>query len=170
MGTVIGRSCGHAARERRWRHSHAGAWERSNIAVAWGESPLTPLLQRGELGKSFLKFALAGVLLALMLLSGCARFNPSWPGKSNGDLYAKSDADELLSFGASLANKPAPARAEVCRNLRSRQKEAPGPGVLLHLMMGRTLSDSCGETLKILDSLDSPSVKNISDERVRWLV
>lgn len=115
---------------------------------------------------------LISLALALSLTAGCAQFKSALRGGAAGqnDAYAQSDIGELLGFGASLANKPASARAETCRALLQRQKEAPSPGVQLHLMMGRTLSDACGDIPRILDGLDSPAVKNISDGQVRSLV
>lgn len=119
---------------------------------------LTPLLPPGRL---------ACALLMLALAPGCAPFKSKPAGE---DAYAQADVDELLGFGAALAGRPAAARAETCRALLGRQKQAPGPGVQLHLMMGRGLSDACGDIPKILDGLDSPALRNPSDGRVRqWI-
>ncbi len=113
-------------------------------------------------------------LIFLLLTSGCAQFNPGWynrphPGRYP-DAYARADLDELLGFGADMANKTGPARAHECRALRNRQKEAPSIGIQLHLMTGRLLSDACGDISRILDGVESISPRKLPDERVRQLV
>lgn len=111
--------------------------------------------------------------LILLLIAGCAQVPPDQGQpveKPQEDAYARSDLDELLDFGASLGGKTAPARAEVCRALLNRQREAPGTGVQLHLLTGRLLSDACGDIPKILEGLDGIPIDGLSDERVRHLV
>lgn len=120
---------------------------------------------------SFRSMRFMSLALALLLMAGCAWFKSGAQDSasdSHKDPYAQSDFDELLGFGADMAVLPAVSRTELCRSLLNRQ--APGPGVQLHLMMGRVLSDACGDIPKILEGLDSPAVKNLSDERVRRLV
>jgi len=75
-----------------------------------------------------------------------------------------------LRFGANMANMTAPSRAEVCRSLLARQKGTSGAGIQLHLMTGRLLSDACGDIGKILGGAGNTPIRNLSDERVRWLV
>ena len=111
--------------------------------------------------------------LLLVLMAGCAPVKPvqEQPTEErHDDPYARSDLDELLDFGASLGGKTSSARSEVCRALLKRQKEAPGAGVLLHLMTGRLLSDACGDIPKILDDVDAIPLDGLPDERVRRLV
>ena len=90
------------------------------------------------------------------------------------DPYARSDLDELLGFGADLDGKTPSDRAEVCRVLLKRQKEASSPGVQtglqLHLMTARLFSDACGDIAKILGGVDSLLAQGIPDGRVRQWV
>lgn len=110
--------------------------------------------------------------LSLFLLAGCAEFNSAWDGDSNNyyDPYAQSSFDELLTFGANMANISASSRTEVCRLLLNRQNGTPGPGIWLHLMVGRLLSDSCGDIPRILDGLKAIPPGSLSDQRMQKLV
>jgi hypothetical protein len=107
--------------------------------------------------------------LSLLLLTGCAQMYPAYPDRYN-DPYAQSDFDELLAFGANMSKIPASSRTEVCRTLLKRQKNPPGPGIYLHLMVGRLLSDSCGEIPRILDGLNSIPPGSLFDDRMQKLV
>jgi hypothetical protein len=107
--------------------------------------------------------------LSLSLLSGCAQLYSGYPDRYN-DPYGQSDFDELLAFGANMSKIPATSRADVCRTLLKRQKNPPGPGIYLHLMVGRLLSDSCGEIPRILDGLNSIPPGSLADERMQKLV
>ena len=106
--------------------------------------------------------------LAFLLLTGCAGFNSSKHDQNAA--FASEDLGELLHFGSDMANMAESSRAEVCQALLNRQKEAPSVGVQLHLMTGRMLSDACGDINTILaGAADGTLMKNLSDERVRWL-
>jgi len=107
-----------------------------------------------------------------LLLTGCAEFNSGWNGNSEryNDPYTQSDFDELLGFGANMANTPPSSRVKVCRILLKRQRNSPGTGVKLHLMVGRLLSDACGEIPRILDSVASIAPGSLHDDRMRRLV
>jgi hypothetical protein len=110
--------------------------------------------------------------LSLLLLAGCAQYNPGWNNYSNpyNDPYSQSDFDELLAFGANMAKISSSSRAEVCNILLKRQKNSPGGGIQLHLMVGRLLSDSCGEIPRILNAVASLPPGNFYDERLQRLV
>ncbi len=111
--------------------------------------------------------------LSLILLSACADFNAGWnetPNPYTNDPYTQSDFDELLAFGANMANIPPSSRTEVCRILLQRQNGSSGPGVWLHLMIGRLLSDSCGDIPKILGGLGAIPPGSLSDQRLQKLV
>ncbi len=110
--------------------------------------------------------------LSLMLLTGCAGLNPDWNGTSNrnNDPYAQSDFDELLAFGSNMAKISSSSRADVCRTLVKRQKNPPGAGIHLHLMVGRLVSDTCGDIPKILDGINSIPPGSIHDERMQRLI
>jgi len=113
--------------------------------------------------------------LTLLLLTGCAEFNSGF-GSGNGDSnpyndpYARSDFDELLVFGANMANIPPSSRAEVCGLLIKRQKDSPGVGIQLHLMIGRLLSDTCGDISGILNEMSAIPPGSLTDEKVQKLV
>jgi hypothetical protein len=110
--------------------------------------------------------------LSLLLLVGCAQFTTGWEGNSGAydEPYAQSDFDELLGFGANMAKTPPASRAETCRILLKRQQETPRAGFQLHLMVGRLLSDTCGDIPNILDGVSSIPAENLSDERLQKLI
>lgn len=107
-----------------------------------------------------------------MLLAGCAEFNAGWNGYPDryNDPYAQSDFDELLAFGANMAKISPSSRSEVCRTLLKRQKNPPGAGIHLHLMVGRLLSDTCGDIPRILDGISSIPPGSLYDERMQRLI
>jgi len=95
---------------------------------------------------------------------------PLPPAQAIENPWARADLDELLDFGADLASRTAAERAEVCLGLLEREKESPSTGVQLHLLVGRLLSETCGDAQKIRDGLDAIPADAIPDERVgRWL-
>lgn len=110
--------------------------------------------------------------LSLLLLAGCAQLTTGWDGDSNryDAPYAQSDFDGLLAFGANMANIPPSSRAKVCRSLLKRQKDSPGTGIALHMMVGRLLSDACGDIPGILDRVASFPPGSLPDERMQRLV
>ena len=110
--------------------------------------------------------------LSLLLLSGCAQFNSAWQGNAGyyNDPYAQSDFDDLLAFGANMAQIPSSSRTKICRTLLKGQKDSPGTGITLHLMVGRLLSDACGDISKILKGLDSIPPGSLSDARMQRFV
>lgn len=65
----------------------------------------------------------------------------------------------------------APAsRAKVCRLLLKSQNEASGTGIQLRLMVGRLLSDACGDITGILDAVGAIPPDSLPDERMRRFV
>lgn len=118
---------------------------------------------------SMLKISLVS---SLFLLVGCAEFTQNWNGNSAtySEPYAQADFDELLAFGATMAKVPSSSRAEACRTLLKRQQESPGAGFQLHLLVGRLLSDSCGDIPKILDGINAIPAENLGDERLQKLL
>lgn len=121
-----------------------------------------------------LLFSIRNTSLALsfLLLTGCADFNSGWNGYPDtyNDPYAQSDFDELLAFGSNMAKISSSSRTEVCRTLLKRQKNPPGAGIHLHLMVGRLLSDSCGDISRILNGISSIPPGSLRDERMQRLV
>lgn len=110
--------------------------------------------------------------LSLLLLAGCAQLNSGWNGYGGGyyDSYAQSDADELLDFGANMARIAPSARAKICRTLLKRQRNSAGTGLDLHLMVGRLLSDACGDIPRILKGVNAIPPGRMYDERIQKLV
>jgi len=122
---------------------------------------------------SLLSIRNISLALSLLLLSGCAEFKSGWNGYSDpyySDPYAQSDFDELLAFGANMSKISPSARADVCHTLLKRQKNPPGAGVHLHLMVGRLLSDTCGDINKILSRVSAIPPGSIPDERMQRFV
>jgi hypothetical protein len=107
--------------------------------------------------------------LSFSLLTGCTQLYPGYSYRYN-DPYAQSDFDELLAFGANMSKISSSSRADVCRTLLKRQKNPPGPGVHLHLMVGRLLSDACGDIPKILNGVNSIPPGSLPDERMQRFV
>jgi hypothetical protein len=109
----------------------------------------------------------------LSLITGCTQLGSGFRGgflNNYNDPYTRSDYDELLVFGDNMTNMSASSRAEVCRSLTRRQKESHDPGIQLHLMVGRLLSDSCGSIPKILKGVDTIPPGYLSDSRLRRFV
>ena len=121
---------------------------------------------------SLISIRILSLALSLWLLAGCAEFNSGWDGYSDpyNDPYAQSDFDKLLAFGANMAKIPPSARAKVCRTLLNHPKNPPGAGILLHMMIGRLLSDTCGDIPRILDGVGSIPPGSLYDERMQRLV
>ncbi len=119
-----------------------------------------------------MRLSARGVIAAsLFFLSGCTPYYDSYHygGDSSGP-YADARLEELLRFGADLANRSASSRAETCRSLLKRNQANPTVGIKLHLMMGRTLSDSCGDISRIVSSVASIPPRNLPDDRVQMLI
>lgn len=113
------------------------------------------------------------LLATVLLLAGCAATKPdAEPPKQllPEDPYARIDLDGLLEFGADFAAKPANERAEVCKTLASRNKQAPQASVQLRLLSGRMLSDACGDIPKILGGVETIPAESLPDEPARrWV-
>jgi hypothetical protein len=109
-------------------------------------------------------------LASVLLMTGCAQFNSGFGGGFSNhysDPYARSDYEELLTFGDNMAHMSASSRADVCRTLVRRQKVSRDPGVQLHLMVGRLLSDSCGSISKVLRGVETVP---LTDSRLQRFV
>lgn len=112
------------------------------------------------------------LILTLSLITGCAGFNSAYDRDEQNryDPYAQSGIDELLAFGASMAGMPEEGRAELCKSLLNTQKIQPSEGKQLHLMVGRLLSNACGDIPSILDGVRAISPAYASDDRVQRLI
>lgn len=112
------------------------------------------------------------LILIVLLVSGCAGFNSAYDRDEQNryDPYAQSGIDELLAFGASMAGMTDEGRAELCKSLLNTQKIQPSNGKQLHLMVGRLLSNACGDIPTILEQVHAISPTYASDERVQRLI
>jgi len=141
----------------------------------WGPRPGSNTASRRGLKNIMLSLSMRLISLAsaLWLITGCAQLNSGFKGgflNNYNDPYTRSDYDELLVFGDNMTNMSASSRAEVCRALTRRQRGAHDPGIQLHLMVGRLLSDSCGSIPKILKGVDTIPPGYLSDSRLRRFV
>ena len=124
-----------------------------------------------SLGYRCLRFT--GLLLSLLALVACAEFNSGWNRYTPryNDPYAQSDFDELLAFGDNMSRISPSARAKICRTLMKRHNSSSShAGIQLHLMVGRLLSDACGDISRILYEVRSIPPRNLSDTRMQRLV
>lgn len=106
---------------------------------------------------------LAGVLL---LLSGCAQNEPKPPEPPAPiiqPVVRSSEFDDLLAFGAEMAEMTPAKRAELCKSL----VKASDPRIPLKLMIGRLLSSHCGSIPKIISRVKA---LELNDERLQQLV
>ncbi|MCK9605945.1 MAG: hypothetical protein M0R33_05780 [Methylomonas sp.] len=112
------------------------------------------------------------LILNVLLVTGCAGFNSAndRDAQNRYDPYAQSGIDELLAFGASMASMSDAGRAELCKSLLNTQKISPSDGKQLHLMVGRLLSNACGDIPTILAGVHAISPAYASDERVQRLI
>ncbi len=120
---------------------------------------------------SFLKRNLA-LTLGFLLLSGCAQVNPGLdqsPPPPN-EPAVQSDFDQTLAFGAYMAKSSPASRVEICRSLLKRQKDSPDSETQLHLMVGRLLSDACGDVTKILEGINALPPELLTEERMQKMV
>jgi hypothetical protein len=114
----------------------------------------------------------AFALVALASLTGCTSFYARSPSYYEGsyDSYERTDIDELLKFGGDFANQSASFRVEECHRLLKREKKNPVAGIALHLLMGRMLSDACGDIPKVLKSVAAIPPSSLRNDRVERLV
>ncbi|QSA97714.1 hypothetical protein [Methylococcus sp. EFPC2] len=104
------------------------------------------------------------LLLCTSLLAGCAGNQYGFPVQQFGT--SGPNVGELIDFQRDFAARSATARAEECRWLSQRQKETPQASWLLRLMMGRALSDNCGDTSRLLSAYEDLARQNTLDAPV----
>lgn len=116
---------------------------------------------------------LTALASSLLIIAGCAEVDSGvrnrFPVAFNAP-SVRSDFEDLLDFGANMANMPTSARSETCKSLVKHQKDAPDRGIVLQLMIGRLLSDACGDIPKILDELAGIPPESLGDDRTQRLV
>jgi hypothetical protein len=115
----------------------------------------------------------------LILLAGCAQpreplhtYNANTAPTNMVEIDPNSlyDLDELLSFSEKMSNMNPSARNEQCKSLLKYQSESNGTGILLHIMIGRLLSDTCGDVAKLLESIAAINHEQITDAKVAKLI
>ncbi len=108
----------------------------------------------------------------LLLLASCAQFDsePPKPVPCYTPPKVESDFEKLFAFGVEMANMPVSARVEACESLLKRQKESPDTTLRLQILVGRSLSDACGDIHKILEQIDSISPENFVDQQLAQFV
>ncbi len=125
-------------------------------------------MQQPSSTASFPKISIC-LTLTTLLLSGCAKvdtnLNEGPPPITVQNV--QSDFDDFLVFGVNMAKSSPTARAEICRSLQKRQKSSPDDAIQLQIMLGRLLSDTCGEVPKILDGINTMQPEDFSDERMQ---
>lgn len=109
------------------------------------------------------------LLLIVLLLAGCGTFSTDFK-PAYSDPYGMTDFDELLGFGANMTHMTDSGRAEMCRSLLARQQANSAPGLTLHRMVGRLLSDDCGDIGRILNELAVMPPGVLGDFRMQQFV
>jgi len=104
-----------------------------------------------------------GPLLLPLLLAACG--GHYYDRGSSGGV----DIDDLLEFQADFAHKSPAARADECRWLVKRQQQSPQLEWTLRLMIGRPLSESCGDPGRLLRSYESLSSRQRMDRHSEGL-
>ncbi|MGY6274817.1 hypothetical protein [Methylomonas sp. MgM2] len=108
-----------------------------------------------------------------LFVSGCTFIGP---GSQDGNVRqplpadAKSGVNALLAFGASMASMSSASQADLCKSLLDTQKTSPSDGVQLHLMVGRLLSNSCGDIPQLIDDINAIKRKFNSDENLQRFI
>lgn len=124
---------------------------------------------------SFSSRSLAFLLITFLLL-GCSRFNSSHPSiipapeMMATTTYTKSTIDELLDICADMAKLSASSRAEKCKSLLASQQTTNNDRVQLQLMVGRLLSEDCGEIPKRLEEIEHLKISYASDNKLQKLL
>lgn len=112
-------------------------------------------------------------VLSIALISGCAQMEPQ-PSPPTPECYTPpkvaSDFDRLLAFAAKTAELTPAARAEQCKALVKQNKDAPNLTNRLQLLVGRVLSETCGDITKILDDIGSLPPAALPDEAMKQFV
>lgn len=111
------------------------------------------------------------IFFIVILVAGCAEFNGTPPVaavKPPEPMPLKMEVDAFLEFGANMATMAPSARDETCLALLKSQKAGNASmEVVLRLLSGRLLSESCGESRKILDAVSKLA---ITDTRLQQMI
>ncbi len=113
------------------------------------------------------------ILPVILLLSGCASFNSDHSDREPvplTDPYSRSGINELLAYGATIADMSETERSDVCKSLVNTQKTSPSDDKQLQLMLGRLLSDSCGDISKIINDIQTIKPNYANDQHLQRLI
>lgn len=116
---------------------------------------------------------LLGSIFFILMISGCAEYFSSQPVKittQHSPPYSEPPIDDLLAFGASMTTMPDNSRADLCISLINSQKSSALNSVQLQLMVGRLLSNACGDISKIVEDVEAIKSKYSSDDRLQRLI
>lgn len=90
------------------------------------------------------------VVLCSCLLAGCSGHRYGFPfGKQ------ETNVDDLVRFQADFAHRTPASRSRECQSLRKRQLQSPQARWVLQLMLGRALSEACGDPAKLLRAYEN---------------
>lgn len=116
-------------------------------------------------------------LLIAFLISGCARFNSTHPSilaapqpHVTAAPNTESAADELLNFAVDMAKLPDVSRAEKCQTLLDTPQTPANDSLQLHLVVGRLLSDACGDISTRLEEIERLKASYASDKKLQQLL
>ncbi len=113
------------------------------------------------------------ILMLVSALNGCADLNPP-PAEnivpSQIEPLPQSTVNKLLEFGAGMSAMPETSRTDLCKSLLTTQQLLHSDEVQLQLMVGRLLSDACGDIPKILDDIQTINPRYESDEPLQQLI
>jgi hypothetical protein len=120
------------------------------------------------------KLRVVSACCLLQLLPACAYLDSLYPKENtpstNYDPYPRSSIDEVLAFGANMAGLSEASRSDQCQSLIKAQERSPSNDKHLQLMVGRLLSDDCGDIPAILEGVDAISRAYASDKSVQRLI
>lgn len=111
-------------------------------------------------------------LILSFILSGCAELDtpPVNINDQTPDAYTSSNVDKLLDFGASMSEMSQASKSDLCKSLLSTQGLLYSDDIQLQLMVGRLLSDDCGNIPKLLEGIQAINPIYRSDERLQKLI
>lgn len=112
-------------------------------------------------------------LLLVVLLNSCTDFNTPPPESTSLPQSATNVepvVDKLLDFGVGMSAMSEPSRTDLCKSLLNTQQLLYSDDVQLQLMIGRLLSDACGDIPKILEGIETINSDYKADERLQKLI
>lgn len=113
------------------------------------------------------------IATTMLVLSGCSHFkfgtDEPVPECTQPPKVA-SKLENLLTVANDISKMPSAARTVLCHNLVKRQQESMDQELLLQLIVGRTISDACGDISKLLDQANALPSTTLDEEPLRQFV